>query len=525
MLFNSYIFVLFFVVFASLYWLLRYRLQSQNLLILIGSYIFYGWWDERFLILIMISTVTDYVTALGIVKEKPTFRQGIGLSLFLLLGSAFLLSLGSFSETAWMLGLLFVFVGLGWVVHGKLMQLEEKLRKKAFVTVSVIVNLGILGFFKYFNFFIDSFQQSAAILGWQVDSVTLNIVLPVGISFYTFQTMSYTIDIYRKRFKPTRQFVEFAAFLSFFPQLVAGPIERAKHLLPQFKRLRSPSMIDIRTGLWLCVWGLYKKVVIADNLAPIVNRVFADPSVASSGELMAAVLAFTFQIYCDFSGYSDIARGLARMLGFDIMLNFNIPYIARTPSEFWRRWHISLSTWLRDYLYISLGGNRWSTLITYRNLMLTMLLGGLWHGAAWNFVLWGGYHGLILVIYRKLNVDDWLSQRTASILIQRLQDIALIFVMFILTLFGWLFFRASSLDTVWIFVTGINTLEYTPYLATIAFYLWPLLAFQALQLWFKNLEPLGNVNWFLRFNIQLFVLFSLLFLFSQGGQQFIYFNF
>lgn len=524
MLFNSYVFLIFFILFFSIYWILQCQLRWQNLLILIGSYLFYGWWDERFLILIMISTVTDYVTGLGIVKEKPTFRQGIGLSLFLLIG-ALLLSLRTLDETAWTLIPLFIFVGLGWIIHGKIIQLEEKTRQKAFLAVSITVNLGILGFFKYFNFFIDSFQQAVAPLGWQVDDVTLNIILPVGISFYTFQTMSYTIDVYRKEFQPTRQFIEFAAFLSFFPQLVAGPIERAKHLLPQFMVSRVLTADNIRTGLWLCLWGLYKKIVIADNLAPIANKIFTDPSVASSGELLAAVLAFTFQIYCDFSGYSDIARGTARMLGFDIMLNFKIPYIARTPSEFWRRWHISLSTWLRDYLYISLGGNRGGEFKVYRNLMITMLLGGLWHGAAWNFVLWGGYQGLILVIYRLLRIDNWLAQRTSSLLVQRLQDIVLISVMFIFVCFGWLLFRATSLETIGIFISGMDNINYTPFFATIAFYATPLLIFQALQVWKDKMEPLSDMFWFLRFNMQLFVIYSLLFLSSAEGQQFIYFNF
>jgi D-alanyl-lipoteichoic acid acyltransferase DltB (MBOAT superfamily) len=392
--------------------------------------------------------------------------------------------------------------------------------------VSVVFNVGLLGFFKYYNFFVDSWVDMVSFFGYDMKSTwTLRVILPVGISFYTFQTMSYTIDVYRQQFQPTRQFLAFASFLSFFPQLVAGPIERAKHLLPQFMQTRTLSVEDIRTGLWLCIWGLYKKIVIADNLAPIVNRVFADPSVASSGELLAAILAFTFQIYCDFSGYSDIARGLARMLGFNIMLNFNLPYIARTPSEFWRRWHISLSTWLRDYLYISLGGNRYGKLLTFRNLMLTMLLGGLWHGAAWNFVLWGGYHGLILVIYRISNIDRWLTERTAPILVQRVADLGLIIIMFILTCFGWLLFRSPSLETIGWIISGINVLEYSDLFAKIGFYIWPLLAFQALQLWRQDLEPLGKLPWFFRFNIQLFVIFSLLFLASKGGQQFIYFNF
>jgi D-alanyl-lipoteichoic acid acyltransferase DltB (MBOAT superfamily) len=523
-LFNSYIFAFFFAVFFVLYLLLRRHLSAQNLLILVSSYLFYGWWDERFLILIMISTVTDFVTGLGMVNQKPTLRQGIYLSLFLTIGSA-LFMLRTWHDTAWTLIPIFLYVAIGWIIHGKLMRLDENARRKAFLFTSIIVNIGILGFFKYFNFFVDSFQQAMTLLGWEVDRMTLNIVLPVGISFYTFQTMSYTIDIYRKQYQPTRKFVEFAAFLAFFPQLVAGPIERASHLLPQFQRLRVLNFADMQTGVWLCIWGLYKKIVIADNLAPIVNQVFSAPGEVSSGELIAAILAFTFQIYCDFSGYSDMARGLVRILGFDIMVNFNIPYIARTPTEFWRRWHISLSTWLRDYLYISLGGNRYSGWFTYRNLMITMLLGGLWHGAAWNFVLWGAYQGLILVIYRKLQVDTWLAQRHTAIVIQRLQDIGLIMVMFILICFGWLLFRAQSLETVQIFILGINGIEYSTYFATIAFYVTPLLLYQALQVWRKQLEPMNHLFWFFRFNIQLFVVYSLLLLASRGSQQFIYFNF
>jgi len=362
-------------------------------------------------------------------------------------------------------------------------------------------------------------------LGWEVDPITLNIILPVGISFYTFQTMSYSIDVYRQKISPTHKFTEFAAYLVFFPQLVAGPIERASHLLPQFQRRRTMNLDDIKSGAWLCVWGLYQKIVIADNLAPLANRVFTDPSAASSGELLTAILAFTFQIYCDFSGYSDMARGLARILGFDIMVNFNIPYLAKTPSEFWRRWHISLSSWLKDYLYISLGGNRYGTWFTYRNLLLTMLLGGLWHGAAWNFFFWGAYQGLILVIYRFLQVDIWLANRTGPWALQRLQDLILTIIMFILICFGWLLFRSSSLSTIPVFISGFTEIAYSPKLATLAFYLWPLLLYQGLQWWRNHLEPLTQLPWFVRFNVQLLVIYSLIFISSRGGAQFIYFNF
>ncbi len=524
MLFNSYIFLIFFIIFAIFYGLLRRHLWWQNLLILIASYIFYGWWDERFLILIMISTTTDYITGLGVANEKPTVRQGVGLSLFLFLG-AVLLCLRTWNETAWILLPLSLFIVAGWLLHGRLMHLEDNLRRKAFLAVSITVGLSILGFFKYFNFFADSFQQMASGFGWQVDPITLNIILPVGISFYTFQTMSYTIDIYRRELQPTHSFIHFASFLSFFPQLVAGPIERATHLLPQFSKLRIIHWDNIYSGLWLVLWGLYKKVVIADNLAPIADKIFMNPDVATSGELLVAVLAFTFQIYCDFSGYSDMARGLARMLGFEIMVNFNIPYIAKTPSEFWRRWHISLSTWLRDYLYVSLGGNRYGAWLTYRNLMLTMLLGGLWHGAAWNFVLWGGYQGLILVIYRLLHVDEWLARRNSPLIIQYVQNILLTCLMFMLICFGWLLFRAHSLATIETFIFGIHSLQYTPLFATIIFYIFPLVAFEMIQLSYRTLEPLAQLPSFIRLNIQLFMLCGLVFLSSKGGQQFIYFNF
>jgi alginate O-acetyltransferase complex protein AlgI len=303
--------------------------------------------------------------------------------------------------------------------------------------------------------------------------------------------------------------------------LVAGPIERGGHLLPQFAKAHAPGF----NGSWLFLWGLYKKVVIADNLAPFVETVFSNPGAASSGELIAAVLAFAFQIYCDFSGYSDMARGIARMLGFDIMLNFNVPYIARTPSEFWSRWHISLSTWLRDYLYVPLGGNRLGTLLTYRNLMLTMLLGGLWHGAAWTFVLWGAFHGAILVVYRMLGVDAWLERRQGPEVVRRLQDAGLVSLMFLLVCIGWLLFRAHDMDTVIAVFRGMHgAVSFEPF-RNVLFYVAPLLAFQTLQLWTRKLEPLPQIPGFVRMNVQLFVLFGVLILSSAKTQEFIYFAF
>jgi len=304
------------------------------------------------------------------------------------------------------------------------------------LVASLSTNLGLLAFFKYYNFFVESLTGLLATAGLDATGWRLDLVLPVGISFYTFQTLSYTLDVYRGRLEPTRDPLDFALFVAFFPQLVAGPIERAKRLLPQIQRPRRIGAAAVDSALFLIAWGLWKKVVVADNLAAIVDPVFAGSADVSAAMAYLAVVAFAFQIYCDFSGYTDIARGLARLLGFELMLNFNLPYFARNPSDFWRRWHISLSTWLRDYLYISLGGNRGPSWFVYRNLMLTMVLGGLWHGASWNFVWWGVYHGAILGLHRFLTrgrvvaESYWRSARD-------------MFLMWHLTLFGWLLFRAT----------------------------------------------------------------------------------
>ena len=345
MLFNTVEFIAFFVVVLGLYWALNHR--WQNRLLLVGSYFFYGCWDYRFLSLIVISTVIDYVS--------------------------------------------------GIKIHGS----DNRRTRKFFLVLSMCTNLGLLGVFKYFGFFAENFQALMGRIGLETSSSSLRIILPVGISFYTFQTMSYTIDIYRRKLEPTRHFFDFALFVSFFPQLVAGPIERAKRLLPQVLKERHFSKPQFLDGLHLIVWGLFMKMVVADNMARIVDYVFSKHAGSLTGlEIFLGIVAFAFQIYGDFSGYSDIARGTAKCMGFEIMVNFKRPYFSLNPSEFWTRWHVSLSSWLRDYLYISLGGNRGGTLRMYRNLALTMLLGGLWHGAGWTFIAWGAFHGLILILYR-----------------------------------------------------------------------------------------------------------------------------
>jgi len=389
MLFNSLDFILFFAAVYGLYLVLRHR--AQNWLLLVSSYFFYGCWDWRFLSLIFVSTLLDYVCGLQIHRAKT---EG---------------------------------------------------RRKCFLGLSMISNLGLLFFFKYFGFFAESAQVLFQRFGMEMDWVTLHFILPVGISFYTFQTMSYTIDIYRRQLKPTDDFIDFAVFVAFFPQLVAGPIERASHLLPQVQLPRMINYPMIREGAWLILFGYVKKVVIADNMSPLVAAVFDHPEQAHGLSIATATVAFAFQIYGDFSGYTDIARGISKLMGFDIMINFRMPYFSLNPQDFWKRWHISLSTWLRDYLYIPLGGNRGGSFATYRNLSLTMLLGGLWHGASWHFVAWGAYHGLLLIAHRL--VQPVLSLvRPSTAVGNRIWWLARLAVFFVLTCFGWMLFRINSLS-------------------------------------------------------------------------------
>ena len=381
MLFNSGLFLQFFAGFLLLYWLVRNQLSARNFLIVAASYVFYGAWDWRFLSLLAFSSLLDF--AIGIALERA----------------------------------------------------EAPRRRNLLLTISLAGNLGILCFFKYYDFFVLSFNDLLAAFQVPINTATLGIILPLGISFYTFQTMSYTIDVYRREIPAEKRLINFLAFVSFFPQLVAGPIERARHLLPQFERTLVVTVPMIRQGVWLVIWGLFKKVVIADNIAPLVEIAFDHPAPGALLVILGAV-AFALQIYGDFSAYSDIARGIALFLGFDLMWNFNLPYTATNLREFWARWHISLSTWLRDYLYIPLGGNRGTLYRTCRNLAITMLLGGLWHGARWNFVLWGAWHGLGLIALRLIGPRF------------KLPRIAGWFLTMSFVLFGWLLFRATSLNEI-----------------------------------------------------------------------------
>lgn len=372
-------------------------------MLLVASYLFYGWWDYRFLSLLAVSTTIDFVVGLRLEAEN-----------------------------------------------------DEK-RRKAFLLISVAANLAILGFFKYFNFFVDSAAGVMRSMGLNPDVPTLRIILPVGISFYTFQSMSYGFDVYRRRIPATRNFFDFALYVAYFPQLVAGPIERAQKLMPQIVRPRvKPNQGQVMSALVLILIGLFKKVAIADVMAPIVEAAFNAPEGSSSLTLLIGLYAFALQIYGDFSGYTDIGRGASRLMGIELMENFNQPYLSRNITSFWRTWHISLSNWLYDYLYIPLGGNRKGRFNTYRNLLLVMLLGGLWHGAAWTFVVWGALHGIYLSVHRALGkyVPRGYQGRFSF-----RRDIVPVFVTFHLVALAWVFFRADSLSIAFDYLGGLVSLS------------------------------------------------------------------
>jgi D-alanyl-lipoteichoic acid acyltransferase DltB (MBOAT superfamily) len=477
MLFNSFIFWPFFAAVFALVLVLPHR--AQNRMLLVASYIFYGAWDWRFLGLILLSTLVDY------------------------------------------------FVGL------RMARSTVDAERRRLLMLSLGTNLGLLGVFKYFGFFVETFTAMMAGIGFDVDPLVVSIILPVGISFYTFQTLSYTIDIYRRELEPARDFLDFALFVAFFPQLVAGPIERAKNLLPNITNPRRITMDGIGRGAVLCLVELIKKVVIADGLAPSVDAVFAADA-PTGAEVAIAVFFFAIQIYCDFSRYTDIARGTAKILGFDLMRNFAQPYFAADPQEFWRRWHISLSTWLRDYLYVSLGGNRKGRGRTYVNLMATMTLGGLWHGAAWNFVLWGIYQGTLLVVHRAISgrhKRTGEAQLTSfGAIIRRVGAVVLFFP---LVCYGWLLFRAESFEQIVQMSGALLTLSPaqfvapavpTPPFAT-------LLGILALFLWDLSLEHSGKPQFYLRLPLVLrgglyaTMIYLLAFGATTAPSSFIYFQF
>jgi len=393
MLFNSFNFLVFMVVAFALYWsIFSKKLLWRNAFILVASYIFYGWWDYRFLVLIALSTVVDYV------------------------------------------------------VGKKMGESEAKSTRRLLLGVSLAVNLGILVYFKYANFFIGSFIEfSEKVLGLAPNVSGLQIILPVGISFYTFQTLSYTIDVYRNKIDPTNDFVKFAAFVSFFPQLVAGPIERASNLLPAFDRKPLFTYRAGSDGMRLIVWGLFKKTVIADNCAPYVDEIFSSYQDQPAAVLFMGSVLFAFQIYGDFSGYSDMALGTARLFGFKLMTNFRYPYFSRDVAEFWRRWHISLSTWFRDYLYIPLGGSRRSMRHTLRNVFIIFVVSGFWHGANWTFIVWGALHAAFIMPVVALKANRKNRDFSKGYL-PSLRETTQMIATFVAVCLAWIFFRSENVS-------------------------------------------------------------------------------
>lgn len=482
MLFNSIDFAIFLPIVFLLYWFVFNKyLKAQNILIVASSFLFYGWWDWRFLLLMIGSASVDFI------------------------------------------------------VGRKLKNQENKVKRKYLLIASICVNLGILGFFKYFNFFAANFVDAFTFFGFEFDMISLRIILPVGISFYTFQALSYTIDVYRKKLEPTSSVIDFFAFISFFPQLVAGPIERATNLLPQFYRFRTFNYQNAVDGLRQILWGLFKKIVIADTSSEFVNQIFGDYSNHSGSTLALAAVMFAFQIYCDFSGYSDIAIGTARLFGFDLMRNFAFPYFSRDIAEFWRRWHISLSTWFRDYVYIPLGGSRASQGIKLRNTFIIFIVSGFWHGANWTFIVWGALNALYFIPLLLSNKNrthiDVVAQGKS---LPSLKDTVNIFTTFSLTTLAWIFFRSASLeDSIYyinqIFSYSLFSLPYfsisqNTILYLIVLFLFLLLEWNGREKQFA-IQSVGQ-KWKTPYRYTFYyIIFLTIFYFGGKEQQFIYFQF
>ena len=512
MLFNSFEFALFLPIVFLFYWFVfdyalskcKRQLLWQNLFVVVASYIFYGWWDWRFLILIAITTILSFLSGIGI--EKALTQRA----------------------------------------------------KKAVMIANIVVNLGILGVYKYYDFFAREFAE---LFGIESDFLLLHLILPVGISFYTFQALSYSIDVYRKQIEPCHDIVAFTAFLSFFPQLVAGPIERATNLLPQFQRKRTFDYATAVDGMRQILWGLFKKIVVADNCATYVDTVFADLSNQSGSTLLLAAILFTFQIYGDFSGYSDIAIGTAKLFGIKLMRNFNVPYFSRDIAEFWRRWHISLTTWFRDYVYIPLGGSRpnipeairlkgdkaiearYAKWIAVRNTFIIFLLSGFWHGANWTFVLWGAYHALLFVPLLLLNKNRRYRDTVATITLPdgtiktkwlpSLKEAGQMLLTFALAVFGWIIFRAQDISQFSEVISTIcsDSLLSVPFLKTRSFYI-PLFINIMILLcveWLNRTESYGlakiSEKRYVRYIVYYILIFIMIYAQPSSDATFIYFQF
>ena len=526
MLFNSFEFAIFLPIVFLLYWFVfdyalskcKHQLLLQNLFIVVASYIFYGWWDWRFLILIAITTLCSFVSGLMISRCEQVLSEGGGKC----------------SRSKWLLN------------------------PKLWLWANILLNLGILGVYKYYDFFAREFAQ---LFGIESDFLLLHLILPVGISFYTFQALSYSIDVYRKQLQPTHDIVAFTAFLSFFPQLVAGPIERATNLLPQFQKKRRFDYATAVDGMRQILWGLFKKIVVADNCATYVDTVFADLSNQSGSTLLLAAVLFTFQIYGDFSGYSDIAIGTAKLFGIKLMRNFNVPYFSRDIAEFWRRWHISLTTWFRDYVYIPLGGSRpnipeairrrgdkaiearYTKWIAVRNTFVIFLLSGFWHGANWTFVLWGAYHALLFVPLLLLNKNRRYRDTIATITLldgtiktkwfPSFKEAGQMLLTFALVVFGWIIFRAQDISQFGEVISTICSDSFlsVPWLMNRQYYI-PLLINIAILLgveWQNRTESHGLAKISEKRNVRYIVYYILIFImiYAQptSDATFIYFQF
>ncbi|MBI5059383.1 MBOAT family protein [candidate division KSB1 bacterium] len=479
--YNSLVFVTFFAGVYSLYLLLGRSHRAQNVLLLAASYFFYGYWDWRFLGLIALTTVVDYTVGLQLDKHKAP-RQ-----------------------------------------------------RRRWLLLSLTVDLGVLGVFKYFNFFAASAAQLLSQFGMQSDPITLNLLLPIGISFYTFQSLSYTIDVYKERMPATRALADYALCVSMFPQLLAGPIARVRTMLPQIQAPRRIEAAQLNAAVLLIVWGYFKKVVIADNIAITANQIFDHYTSYQGVDLLIGAFAFAIQIYADFSGYSDIARGIAKLMGFELMLNFRLPYCSLSPADFWSRWNISLSTWLRDYVYwplaatkpIPMPGGRSLEIHAYRNMLLTMLLGGLWHGASWNFVLWGAYWGCLLVVFRLIEPEPvtkniWKQRFAAARILPRMA------VMFALTCCGWVLFRAETPEQIrYIFThAGISCSDGTlSFMREAGFFSFPLLCAQVWQYRTGNLLAPLSVRPAWRVALLTFLIVAVFAFGVRDSSEFIYFQF
>lgn len=482
MLFNSPEFALFFPTVFGLYWLLSPdRVRYQNLLIILASYVFYGWWDLRFLGLIAFSTLLDFFVGIGLSK---TDNQG---------------------------------------------------QRKSLLYLSILTNIGLLGVFKYYNFFADNLVAVLSSIGLKPNIRSLNIILPVGISFYTFQTLSYTIDVYRNKLVPTRDITAFAAFVSFFPQLVAGPIERATSLLPQFYKKRNFSYLRSKDALFQILWGFFKKLVIADNCAIYVNHIFDHSNELSGTSLFVGAVLFAFQIYGDFSGYSDMAIGFSRWLGFDLTRNFAFPYFSRDVAEFWRRWHISLSTWFRDYVYIPLGGSHGGRGAKIRNTFVIFITSGFWHGASWTFIVWGLLNALYFLPLQLTNSNRrHLGELGVGSVMNTVKEIGQMILTFLLITLAWIFFRANSLTHAFAYVREIfsNPFSGLPefMMSRHSNMLYLLLAFFLIIEWTGRnreygLEYLVSKSKFSSYLVPyLVIMISVLFM-SLDIQEFIYFQF